>query len=495
MESFAHAENKFFQLTELLSNSHTKKMWFRCVESIVNNEGREFEQSLLQGHADERGLGDMGDFIVGSDDLVRTHKRIRERHIKTLFGPIKIKRSGYSSRGKNSLFPTDSLLNLPTIAHSFGVQKLVSQEAIRGSFEESIESLERMTGIKISKRQAEKIILATSSYFYDFYTQNEYELEDTQNLPLLVLTLDGKGIAMRKESLRSETRLRSEENPHKLKPRLSPFDTKNSKRMAVVASVYEVERFIRSPEEIVEELFEQPDSDKKKRPKPVKKRVWASLKHSFQLVVREMFEEANKRDPNRKKEWIALVDGDKKQRRYLLPEAKKHGVKLTIIGDFIHVLEYLWDAGHVFFNEPFDPEQWVKERLFRILNGKSSLTAAGMRRSATKKKFDQTKRKNMDKCAKYLLNLSSYLRYLEYLNLGYPIATGVIEGACRYLVKDRMSITGARWGLNYAYAILKLRSLKVSGEFDDYWIFYEKQEFIKNYLNQYADPVFLNSKI
>jgi hypothetical protein len=186
-----------------------------------------------------------------------------------------------------------------------------------------------------------------------------------------------------------------------------------------------------------------------------------------------------------------LVDGDKKQIRYLLNEAKKHRVKLTIICDFIHVLEYLWDASHVFSKEPVEVEQWVKERLLRILYGKSSLTAAGMRRSATNKKFDKTKRKNVDKCAKYLLNLSNHLSYLEYLNHGYPIATGVIEGACRHLVKDRMGITGARWGLDGAEAILKLRSLKVSGEFDDYWKFYEQQEFLKNHFNQYAEPTFL----
>lgn len=494
MESFADAENFFFQLTELLSNSHTKKMWLSEVESIVDDEGRELLRRLLQGHVDERGLCDMGDFIKGSDGIVRTHKRIRERQITTLFGTINIKRIGYSSRGRNSLFPKDSLLNLPKISHSFGVQKLVSQEVIRGSFEESIESIERMTGLKISKRQAEKIILATSSYFYDFYTQDEYILKETHK-PLLILTLDGKGIAMRKESLRSETRQRAFDHPHKLKQRLSPGEKKNSKRIAVVASVYEVDRFVRSPQEIVDELFEQSDSNKSIRPKPVKKRVWASLIHSFKTVVGEMFEEANKRDPNRKKEWIALVDGDKKPRQYLLHEAKKQGLKLTLICDFIHILEYLWDAGHVFFKESDETEQWVKERLLRILSGKSSLTAAGMRRSATNQKFDQTTRKNVDKCAKYLLNLSSHLNYLEYLNHGYPIATGVIEGACRHLIKDRMGITGARWGLNGAEAILKLRSLKVSGEFDDYWEFYEQQEFIRNHWNQYADPVFLNSKI
>jgi len=219
VESFAHAETKIFQLTELLSNNYTKKMWFRCVESIVNNEGRELLRCLLQGHVDERGLGDMGDFVKGSDGIVRTHKLLSERQIKTLFGPINIQRIGYSSRGRNSLFPKDSLLNLPKIAHSVGVQKRVSQEVIRGSFEESTESIFSLTGIKISKRQAEKIILATSSSFYDFYAQDEYEQEETHK-PLLVLTLDGKGITMRKESLRFETRLRAAEKPHKLKQRL-----------------------------------------------------------------------------------------------------------------------------------------------------------------------------------------------------------------------------------------------------------------------------------
>jgi len=114
-----------------------------------------------------------------------------------------------------------------------------------------------------------------------------------------------------------------------------------------------------------------------------------------------------------------------------------------------------------------------------------------MRRSATNRNFTQTKRKDIDKCARYLLNLAPYLKYHEYLKKGYPIATGVIEGACRYLVKDRMGITGARWGLKGAEAILKLRSLKVSGEFDNYWEFYEQQEFLRNYVDKYANSKFL----
>jgi len=129
--------------------------------------------------------------------------------------------------------------------------------------------------------------------------------------------------------------------------------------------------------------------------------------------------------------------------------------------------------------------------LLRVLQGESSLVAAGIRRSATLKKITPSKRKPVDKCANYLLKLAPYLKYHDYLNKGYPIATGVIEGACRYLVQDRMGITGARWSLCGAEAVLKLRSLKISGEFDEYWNFYEKQEFIRNHESKYANPIIL----
>lgn len=63
----------------------------------------------------------------------------------------------------------------------------------------------------------------------------------------------------------------------------------------------------------------------------------------------------------------------------------------------------------------------------------------------------------------------------------------MIEGTCRYLVKDRMDITGARWGLEGAEAILKLRSIIKSNDFEDYWCCNDKQEFDRNYASKYQD--------
>ena len=67
------------------------------------------------------------------------------------------------------------------------------------------------------------------------------------------------------------------------------------------------------------------------------------------------------------------------------------------------------------------------------------------------------------------------MKYDEALVAGFPIASGIIEGACRHLINDRLDITGARWGLKGAEALLKLRSLKSSGDFDEYWNFHKRQ--------------------
>ena len=93
----------------------------------------------------------------------------------------------------------------------------------------------------------------------------------------------------------------------------------------------------------------------------------------------------------------------------------------------------------------------------------------------------------MDKCADYLLKYRDFLHYDQYLAAGYPIATGVIEGACRYLVKDRMELTGARWSLAGAEAVLQLRALRASGDFEQYWKFHLAQEQLRHHAKLYAD--------
>ena len=165
------------------------------------------------------------------------------------------------------------------------------------------------------------------------------------------------------------------------------------------------------------------------------------------------------------------------------------GIELTIVLDVIHVLEYLWKAGQAVLGAQDNAavEAWVTERAKRILEGQSSAVAAGIRRSASARGLRGDRRKVVDTCCRYLLNHRNELRYHEFLRDGLPIATGVIEGACRSLVRDRMDITGARWGLPGAEAVLKLRSLRSSGDFDDYWTFHQRCELERNHLGSYAE--------
>jgi hypothetical protein len=154
--------------------------------------------------------------------------------------------------------------------------------------------------------------------------------------------------------------------------------------------------------------------------------------------------------------------------------------------DFIHVSEYVWTASLAFFSEQqAGREDWVEARLSRILCDKASQVAAGIRRSATRRGLTKYQRKAVDTCANYLLGHTRFLRYNEYLASGLPIATGVVKGACRHLVADRMDLTGARWSLAGAEAVLRLRTLRSSGDFDEYWRFHERREYERNHASRY----------
>ncbi len=154
------------------------------------------------------------------------------------------------------------------------------------------------------------------------------------------------------------------------------------------------------------------------------------------------------------------------------------------------MLGKLWKAGKAILgkNTPIETvERWVDHRAERILRGKSSLVAAGIRRSATRRGLTGKAREAVDKCCGYLLKHRERLRYHEFLRDGLPIASGVIEGACRSLVKDRMDITGARWGLQGAEAVLRLRSLRASGDLDDYMDYHFGRELHRVHLSRFAE--------
>jgi len=486
-DSWLPAQEQFHSIKSYLRSAQAKRMTHSELEEFLDLEGRELLRRMLQAHLDERGPGVVDEPVLDANGQEHTHHRLHSRSITTIFGEVTLDRQGYTGRGLESLHPLDAELNLPPESYSHTLQRRIAEASAKESFDEVVISIRDHTGVTVPKRQVEELARSASIDFEVFYelqrSQKAREVRKTGSI--LVITSDGKGIPMLKSDLREATRRAAEERQPRLKHRRSPGEKSKTKRMSTVAAVYTIEPFVRTPEQIASELAPVHEA-LPQRPRPEDKRVWASIKHPPETIIKQAFDEAERRDPKHTKEWIALVDGNETQLDLLLLAAQKHAIKLVIILDLIHVLEYLWKAAWALHDAgDAAAESWVTKRLAEILRGNSSSVAAGVRRSATLRSLSDLERVPIDDCADYLLKYREFLHYDRYLEKGYPIATGVIEGACRYLVKDRMEITGARWSLEGAEAILQLRSLRASGDFDEYWSFHLQQEYKRNHQAQY----------
>jgi hypothetical protein len=488
-QAYAQARQNFEQLVGYLDSKETSGMTHSELERELEKKGRELMRTLLQEHLKNRGPGKCDPPVEGADGVVRSRVRLQERELETVFGTVSVERAGYGQQGAESLHPLDAELNLPDDRYSLELRRRVAEEAAKSSFDETLESIGKNTGGHVPKRQVEELVMRAAQDFDAFYQMRQTLSGEGQGAgSVLAISVDGKGVTMRTQDLREHTRKAAEASAHKMGTRLSKGEKKNAKRMATVAAVYTIAPFVRTPEELVgDSNTPRPGPP---RPRPEQKRVWASIEKTPEEVIKELLQEARYRDPTDEKIWVALVDGNKSQIRILKRLAKKNGLDLTIIVDLIHVIEYLWDAGRVFHPAPgAELENWVRHRLLEILRGKSGLMRGGMRRSATLRGLSVKARKPVDDCARYLSNHSPYLRYDRYLAKGLPIATGVIEGVCRHLVKDRMAVTGARWSLDGAEAVLRLRALRSSRDFDEYWVFHEAREYERNHQSLYADGI------
>lgn len=479
------AQDEFAQIIEFLRSRQGRELSHTELEVTLSERCRELMRVLFQAQVDGRGPGPAAQPVCGADGVQRSERRVHERGLSTVFGEVRIKRLGYGAAGVDSLHPLDAQLNLPAGEYSLGVRRLAAEQAAQVSFEATVEAVARHTGKTMGKRQVEDLVQRSAVDFDGFYAQREPEAQQRSG-SILALSADGKGVVMLPRDLREPTRKALQSPSNKLVKRLSKGEKRNRKRMATVAAVYTVAPYVRTPEQVVRTLapWHEPAPP---RPPVEHKRVWASVQKDPEAVIEEAFREALRRDPNRQKNWVGLVDGNQTQLDLLKKLARKHQVKLTVVLDLMHVSEYLWSASLAFHQEASPQrEQWVGERLHNVLLGKAAQVAAGMRRSATLRALSAEQRKPVDVAARYLLNHTQYLRYHEYLAAGLPIGTGVIEGACRHLVCDRMD-RAARWSLAGAEAVLRLRALRSSGDFNAYWDYHVAQEYQRNHVARYAD--------
>jgi len=486
-DAFAPAMEKAFEMARYLDSAPALSATHSELEGFVEEHGREVLRRMLQAHYELRAIAERPVRVEGSDRVLRTFRRPSTRPLLTLVGRVDVDRLAYQRRGVDGLHPMDAALNLPSELYSHGVRRCAAERAACSSFEEVSAALRQTTGVAVGKRQVEELSARAAQDFDDFYAARE--VVDEQTRDLLVLSFDAKGIPMRRQDLRPETREAAETTQRNLSTRLTKGEKRNRKRMAEVAAVYTVAPYVRKPDDVLADLRPvrgvQRDRD---RPRPTNKRVWASVTKSAETVIEDAFAEALRRDPDKKRHWVVLVDGSRIQLLGILKAAQKFGVKITLLVDVIHVVEYLWKAAYAFHPEGSkEAEAWVQQRFLRLLQGEHARVRENLRRNARARRLVGHARKVVARCIRYLKVLRSYLAYDAALAAGLPIATGVIEGACRYLVKDRLERTGARWSLEGAEAVLRLRALRASGDFDAYWSFHLDREHDRRHRARYAD--------
>ncbi|MGH9181547.1 MAG: ISKra4 family transposase, partial [Acidimicrobiales bacterium] len=463
-DAFAVAAGLFDALCGWLGGESSAGLSHHELEDQLDTKGRELLRQLFQEHLELRAVREPRLEVTDSDSVA--HGRVEPGHTRrlaTIFGEVTVTRIAYRHPGHPNLCPADAALNLPVGLHSHGLRLRAALEASRGSFDSAAQALERATGVHVGKRQVEALSAAAAVDVGDFYAG--FAGQRSAAGDVIVLSVDGKGIIVRPDDLRAGTARHAQSA--KLDKRLSKGERRYRKRMAEVGAVYDICPAPRTPADV---LASHSDLSAAPGPKAKNKWVTASVVDDAATVVAEVFHEADQRDPGHQRVWIGLVDGNAHQIDRIHAEADQRAITVRIVIDFIHVLEYLWGAVWCFFAEG-DPaaEAWVRDRVLAILEGKAGDVAAGIRRRASTEGLSAQKRKKADDCAKYLTNKAPYLDYPTALASGWPIATGIIEGACRHLVADRMDITGARWSASGAEAILKLRALHTNGDLDAYW--------------------------
>ncbi len=416
------------------------------------------------------GPGDMGESVTlpGGQVCQRLEETHSRRYV-SIFGEFVLKRAVYGSREgqKIEFVPLDNRLQLPESVFSYVLQDWDQSLCVEEAFSQAKSTVARMLGLKQSVDSLERMNVQMAELVEAFRDERTLPSAEEEGA-IVVSSADGKGVVMRRAA--------DEAAPpaHRTKG-----EKASRKEMAIVGAVYTVDRYVRTPAEVVAALFgDDRDAPKRDRPKPCHKQTMASLAYTdseqthsgIEMTYRWISEEIWARNRGYVKEMVHLCDGQE-------PLWEAHERHLTQrntanILDLLHVTPRLWQAAHVFYPEKSaETEQFVRGRVLKMLEGQAELVIRGLRQMGTKRKLTGSKKATLTKVCAYLENNLERMRYGEYLAKGYPIASGVIEGACRHLVKDRMERAGMHWTRLGAQAMLDVRSIHVNGDWDEYQTF------------------------
>jgi hypothetical protein len=479
----------FWNLVERLRSAADQERPIHHVEEAIFRDLLTMGLSFLRAFLAASGDGDVGPTLTIPGESPGEPPEIlprldlpRSRPYLSVFGEVTIERVGYGDDRLDAA-PLDARLHLPRRQHSYLLQKWLGSFVIDDAHAEAVGKLQTILGLPIPVKASEDLNREQASDVEPFQDRLPVP-EPSQEGAVVVVSADCKGVPLVRSALAAtEEEDETREPPATSSPhhRRGKGEKANKKRMAAVGAVYTIEPFVRTTDEVIDEL--QRKEAKRRRPHPQHKRVRADLLLGKVSLFLWLADELCRRNPEGAKPVVFLSDGERalhdRQGEYL-PEG------VTCILDLLHVMERLWKVAWCLFEEgtqKAEAERWVEDRLRMLLDGKAGYVIGGLRQTLTKRKLKGSRRKAVREVIGYFDRNRGRMRYDEYLAAGYPIGSGVIEGACRHLVKDRLERAGMRWHPDGAQAMLDLRATYLNGEWEAFWVYHVEQEDNRLYRN------------
>jgi hypothetical protein len=418
---------------------------------------------------------------VSPDGVERPYHDQRTRPYVSIFGRVVFARPYFYRRGVRGVAPVDALLSLPATTCSDVVRETAEERGVEEAYHKGLGVLRRLRGLELSTRTLQEQVAQDAPAVEAFYAQQGPPPPE-EEAAILVLHADGKGVPI----LRSPAAATRTPDPL----RLGKGQKRGGKKEATLTAVYTIAPAVRTPEDVVESLFRDPAAEaatgageREAREGPRHKQLWATLAGK-DAALAEAAARVARRDGPHRTHRVALTDGS----QALQERVQRVFPTFTLVLDLIHVTEYLWKAANALLGETASRRTaWVKARTLRLLRSQSAWVVADLRHLAATSGRARRARTVLTKVAAYLERNAPYMDYATYLAQGWPIATGVIEGACRHLVKDRCELSGMRWTITGAEALLHLRCVHENGDWDAYHAFRRRQRHQRLYAVPYPD--------
>ncbi len=400
----------------------------------------------------------------------------RTRAYLSIFGRLAVARPYFYRNGVGGVAPVDALLSLPPTVCSDLVRETAEELGVEGAYHKGLGVLRRLLELKLSTRTLQEQVAEDAPDVEAFYAQ-QAPPPVTDEAAILVVQADGKGVPI----LRPTTTTTP--------VRLGKGQKHGGKKEATLTATYTIAPAIRTPEAVVESLFAAAGTagsaraDQPERTGPQGKCLWATLAGK-DAALTEAAAHVARRDGAHLTHRVALTDGS----QALQERVQRQFPTFTLVLDLIHATEYLWKAANALLGETNARRTaWVKARTLQLVRSQSAGVVADLRHLADTPGRTRRVRTVLTKVAAYLERNAPYMDYAAYLAWGWPIATGVIEGACRHLVKDRCELSGMRWTIDGAESLLHLRCVHENGDWDAYHAFRRRQRHQRLYAVPYPD--------